>query len=101
MKLAYIAGPYRSATVRGIVQNIRIAEAVALRYWRDGYAVICPHMNTALMDGSLPDHVWLEGDLEMLRRCDVVVMLPKWKSSVGATAEHSLAVSLKMEIRYE
>jgi hypothetical protein len=31
MKIAYIAGPYRAATPHGILQNIRKAEAVAIR----------------------------------------------------------------------
>lgn len=33
-KLAYIAGPYRADTIHGIVQNIRKAEAVAIKYWK-------------------------------------------------------------------
>lgn len=62
---------------------------VALEYWRKGYAVICPHKNTALFDGAegTTDDTWLEGDLEILGRCDVVVALPGWKGSMGARAE--------------
>jgi len=66
MKVAYISGPYRAATVHGVVENIRRAERVALKYWQLGYAVICPHTNTALFDGAAPDDVWLAGDLELL-----------------------------------
>lgn len=101
MKVAYVAGPYRSQSVHGIVENIRKAEAVALKYWRLGYAVICPHKNTALFDGAAPDYVWLEGDLELLRRCDLIVMVPGWTKSVGATAEHDFAMKHGMESIYE
>ena len=100
MKLAYISGPYRAATVHGILENIRRAEAVALRYWQTGYAVICPHKNTALMDGACYDHVWLEGDLEILSRCDVVVMMPGWERSEGAKAERQRAIDLGLELVY-
>jgi hypothetical protein len=100
MTLVFISGPYRAPTIRGVVANIREAEAVALEYWREGYAVICPHLNTALMDGALPDSVWLEGDREILRRCDVVVMMPRWTESAGATAEHALAVELGLAVLY-
>lgn len=100
MRLAFISGPYRAATPSGIVQNIRNAERVAIEYWRKGYAVICPHKNTALFDGLAPDSVWLSGDLEMLRRCDVVVMIPGWKASSGAINEESLALNLGKEIHY-
>jgi hypothetical protein len=30
MKIIYVAGPYRAKTVRGMVENIRRAEAAAL-----------------------------------------------------------------------
>jgi hypothetical protein len=98
MQVAYIAGPYRATTPRGIVENIRAAESVALKWWRLGYAVICPHTNTALFDGAAPDSVWLNGDLEILRRCDVVVMVPGWERSEGATEERRVAMSLGMEV---
>lgn len=100
MKLAFISGPYRAATPSGIVANIRAAEAVAIEYWRKGYAVICPHKNTALFDGLAPDSVWLSGDLEMLSRCDVVVMMSNWKHSPGAINEEHLARQLGLDIHY-
>ena len=57
-------------------------------------------MNTAFMDGAAHDSVWLDGDLEMLRRCDIVVMLPNWEQSEGATAEHAEAKRCGLEINY-
>jgi hypothetical protein len=101
LKLAYISGPYRAPTIRGIVENIRRAEAVALKYWKLGYAVICPHLNTRLFDGALPDYYWLSGDMEILSRCDVIVMCERWQLSVGATREKELAQKLGKEIIYE
>lgn len=101
MKVAYVAGPYREPTTIGIVQNIRRAETVALKYWKLGYAVICPHMNTALLDGSFPDDVWLDGDFELIRRCDVLVAMDGWRKSQGATTEVKLALALGLEVIYE
>lgn len=100
-KVAYIAGPYRASTPHGILQNIRKAEAVAIQYWQQGYAVFCPHKNTALLDGRLPDEVWLAGDLAILARCDVCIMLPGWKDSEGARQEHGFARTHGIEIIYE
>lgn len=100
MKLAYVAGRYRADTVRGIVENIRAAEAVALELWRLGFAVICPHKNTSMFDGAAPDSVWLQGDLVMLGRCDLVVMVPGWESSKGACAERERAEMLEINVRY-
>lgn len=101
MKVAYIAGPYRAKNGVTVLENIRAAEVVAIKYWRNGYAVITPHLNTAFFDGLAPDSVWLEADLEFLRRADVVVMMKTWKESSGAVAEHALAVELGKEIIFD
>jgi hypothetical protein len=94
--LVYIAGPYRSPTEYGLVENIRNAEHLALLAWKDGHAVICPHKNTAHFGGALalPDEVWLRGDMTMLRRCDAVVLCPGWTRSAGTLAEIALAREL-------
>ena len=102
MRLAFIAGPYRAQHAWQVEENIQRAKAVARKYWQQGYAVICPHMNTALMgwegDG---DQVWLDGCLEMVRRCDVVVMMKRWGTSEGARGEFNLAVDLGKELVYD
>jgi len=98
MQVAFICGPYRAGSVRGIVENIRRAEKYALKYWSLGYAVFCPHMNTALFDGAEPDEVWLNGGLEFLRRSDVVVCIPGWENSEGSIAEVRLARALGKKI---
>jgi hypothetical protein len=85
--IAYIAMPYRGASEWEVVQHVRAAEALALKYWRKGYAVICPHKNTALMGGAAPCDTWLHGDLALLARCDVIVMGPGWRGSEGACTE--------------
>lgn len=99
--ILYISGPYRSKTPYGILQNIRAAESVALKYWRLGYVIICPHKNTALFDGELPDHRWLDGDLEILGRCDGIVMMQNWRESAGAEVEHGYAIEKQLKIIYD
>jgi hypothetical protein len=101
LKLAFISGPYRADTVVGIVENIRRAEAVAKKYWLLGYVVICPHMNTALFDGLLPDEAWLMGALEILVRCNTIVMMEGWEDSSGAKEELRYAKKWDKEIIYE
>lgn len=91
MKLAYVAGPFRGANSWEMEQNIRQAETLALELWRQGFAVICPHTNTRFYQGAAPDDVWLQGDLEMLRRCDCLVLMPDWSRSVGARTEAKFA----------
>ncbi len=101
MRIAYIAGPYRAATPHGILQNVRAAEAVAIKYWQKGYAVICPHKNSALFDGLLPDEIWLSGYLAILAKCDVCIMMTGWENSEGARQEHEFARAHGIEIIYD
>lgn len=109
MKIAYLAGPYRAATEWDVEQNIQRAEAAALQLWRQGYAVLCPHKNTAHFGGALPDQVWLNGSLEFMSRLrpdkgDIVVMLSGSEESDGTQNEkfhahlHGLTVRSFAEI---
>jgi len=91
MTVVYIAGPFRAANSWEMEQNIRRAEEYALEVWRMGHACVCPHTNTRFFQGAADDSVWLEGDLEILRRCDVVLMVPGWERSSGARAERDEA----------
>src|SRR5512138_1662394 len=84
MKVVYIAGPYRAESEYGVLNNIRRAEEIAVKYWDQGCAVICPHKNSAFLGGPARDQMFLDGDLELVRRCDIVVMCPGWASSRGA-----------------
>ena len=97
-KLIYLAGPYRSDTVYGIRQNIRRAEEIALEFWKRGVPVLSPHKNTALFDGAADDSVWLDGDLIMLARCDVLVLLPGWEKSSGTKTEKGRAETARMPV---
>lgn len=95
MRVAYVAGPYRSNDgIWGESLNIVAARRVAVELWRMGFAVMCPHSNTAHMDGAMyPDdrhadaQVFLRGDLEILHRCDLLVTVPGWEQSTGARGE--------------
>jgi len=91
MRVVYIAGPYRANNAWDIEQNIRRAEHAALMVWAAGMVALCPHTETRFFQGYLPDAVWLAGDLELLSRCDAVLLLPGWERSLGTQAEHKFA----------
>ena len=101
MKIAYIAGPYRSETPEGVRRNIAHARRVAEKYWRLGFAVFCPHLNSAHMDGVVADAAFLAADIIILKRCDVVVAMKTWNRSKGATREVELADELQIEVIYD
>lgn len=99
-KVIYIAGPFRAENSWKIENNIRIAETFAYKIWSMGAAVICPHANTRFFHGSLPDNVWLDGDMAILNKCDAIVMLPFWFESQGAKKELEFAKSINIPIFY-
>ena len=74
---------------------------VFLKYWKLGYAVICPHTNTAFMDGIGTDDMFLIGDHEIIRRVDVAVVMKGWEESKGSVVEVELCKKLNKEIIYE
>ena len=104
MEVAYIAGSYRAPTVYGIKQNIQKAEDVTVKYLKKGYIVFCPHKAWGFLDGSLSDtdgERWLVFGIEMLKRCDVIIMMRDWRSSEGACAEHQIAKERGLKVIYD
>jgi nucleoside 2-deoxyribosyltransferase len=100
-QVVYVAGPYRSK--RGLFyvdRNIREARAWAVGLWRKYFAVICPHMNTAFMDGydGMSDSTWLEGDFEIIKRCDILFVVPNWEDSEGTKMEIETAMAAKIPV---
>lgn len=97
MKLVYLAGPYRAKTTRAITQNINRAREYAIKLWQAGYAVLCPHLNSAHFDGCVEDARFLKGGLLMLQRCDAIAVMPGSEASEGTQAEIAEARRLGME----
>lgn len=98
MKVVYVAGKFRGPDAWAIETNIRAAETLSLEVWRLGAAALCPHTNTRFFQGAAPDSVWLDGDLEMLARCDALLTVDNWKDSQGARAEVEHAKTLNIPV---
>lgn len=107
MKTVYIAGAYRwrgsklVPSVIGEIVNIYRAWKVSRDVWSLGFAAVCPHANSLLMDrfGVTPD-TFLKGDLDILAQCDYILMMPEWEKSTGATEERMFAIKSGIPIFY-
>jgi hypothetical protein len=104
MKLMYVAGAYTGKTKEEVDLNIECAKKVGQVVVRKGWYPAIPHANTAGFDRTVSEvtyQFWIDGTLELMRRCDAVIMCPGWESSNGARGEHEEARRLKMPIYYE
>lgn len=88
----YLAGPYSG----DITANIANARRVQIDLCEHGYFVFNPCNNTANfgIDCRMDESFYLEGDIEMMQRCDVLVLRPDWEQSAGARKEVGLWHSL-------
>ena len=106
MKLIYIAGKYSGETYSEINNNIRRAEDASIKLWARKWAVITPHLNTAHFEkyekvGGVDYNTWINGTMEILKRCDAIFMLNDWAQSEGSISEHQFAINNGYDIYYE
>lgn len=104
MKCIYVAGPYRAPTVEGVNANIEAASAFASLLtsltWQYGVVYVVPHLLTHGIDGVQPDEYWLAATMEVLRRCDAIVMASGFERSKGSMAELAEAQRLGKRVFY-
>jgi len=99
--LAYVSGPYSALSEWEIKKNIRRAEDIAVELWKFGFAVICPHKNTEFLGGCCgAEEPWIDGDLVMVERSDLVIMGEGWENSKGALLERRHAMKMGIPVYY-
>ena len=100
MKVIYLASPYRAKDEWGVWTNIVSAHLAAKQLWSKGWACISPVSNTSFM-GEVGDfNKWMDGDLEILSRCDALCLNYGWERSEGCRMEHDKAIELGLIIYF-
>lgn len=94
--LIYIAGQYSG----DVSHNIQIAKEESLKLWKMGFTVFCPHMNTANFENDIPYNRVMDGCIEILEKCDAVVLLQNWEQSTGAKIEKEFAENHDIPVYY-
>ena len=88
MKVIYIAGPFTAPNAWERELNVRAAENIAMAVAEMGAMPLCPHSNTRYFDGTISPDFWYEGTLELLGRCDaMIVAVSNWQRSKGTKRE--------------
>lgn len=106
MKTIFVIGPYNADSYEQKLHNINIAATAAKYLWSSGWAVICPHLNSALFEHSIAsEDAFYEGYQSILRACSAGFVLPNWDSSKGSLGEISIAarfgIPLYFSSKYE
>jgi len=101
MKVVYTAGPFRAVNQWEIEQNVSRAEALAIAIAHMGAMPLCPHTMTRNWQGACPDQFWLDGTLELMTRCDAVLLTRNWEQSRGAKREYEKANEQGLRIYHE
>lgn len=91
--LVYCAGPYTNPDP---VENTNKAIHIADRLWETGLIVpVIPHLSALWhMVKPHPYDMWLEYDLEIMRRCDAVLRSPGESSGADGEVRHAAADGL-------
>jgi hypothetical protein len=100
--LIYVAGPYRGAGPAVVQANVQRARDAMAALMAAGYATICPHTMTHLLEfyPGLDDETYLRQGLEQLRRCDAMIVLPGWSDSQGTQEEINHALQWGIPLEY-
>jgi hypothetical protein len=87
---------------RCVEENILNAKRFGVKVAKLGVAPVIPHANTdhPEFEKAQPYQFWIAATAEQLRRCDAIIMLPKWEQSSGARGEHALALERGMPVFY-
>lgn len=101
MKLVYVAGPYRGENSWEVEKNIHRARSLGAYVAKEtGAMPVIPHANTAHFDGLKPDEFWIEGTLELMRRCDAIIIGAGWSDSEGTKAEIKEAMAIGVPVAW-
>jgi len=100
MRAIYLAGPFRAPTAWGVEQNVRLAEWVGMQVAEMGVLPVIPHSMFRYAHGTRTEQFWIDATLELLSRCDAILMLKGWESSEGSIGEHKAAEARQMSIYY-
>lgn len=94
MKIVYIAGPYiGDGSYNNIEKNIVKAEKYAIYLANKGVGFFCPHLNSRHFEikSKASEEFYVKLDIQILKKCDVLMVIPEWRKSKGVRKEIKIA----------
>ena len=102
--LVYIAAPYSAPTQAGIEENVKAAQklgAEVMTAFPGKVLAVVPHSVGKGLEDKGDYKFWSAATLELMKRCDGVVLRHNWRNSPGALGEVDAALRLRMPIVVE
>lgn len=94
IRLVFISGKFTSATAGDERECVALARDVGELVRSLDLVPLIPHIAVLRPTSGEPESVWrvaMRDSLEMMSRCDAVLMLPNWRASRGARIERWIA----------
>ena len=83
-------------------QNIEQAAAIYFQLVRACIPAFCPQLGATLQAAfDTTYETWMAYDFAFIDVCDVVLMLPRWETSEGASREFTYAIERGKRIVYD
>lgn len=100
--LIYVSGPYTAPTSDELAQNIKRAKLTGLKVRAVGFVPIVPHLAILNDDPRVFTYDKAMNEcLEILGRCDAILMMDGWQESRGACIEHEAAIFAGIPVCYD
>ena len=103
MKKVYVAGAISAANLEKGINNIRKGILAGAELLKKGFAPYIPHLDyqiNLVQDETIPVETYYKYDLEWLKCCDCMLVLPGYEKSIGVKAEIEFAKSLNIPIYF-
>ena len=94
----YLSGCISGLPKRGYLLHFKKVEQVLEG---EGYEVINPASIGFMFPTTFTHQDYMDIDLALLSKCDVICMLQGWEYSAGAKEEYEYAIRHDMEVIYE
>lgn len=101
LPMGYLSAPMSAPDALTRCLHQLAAKRVSHELWEAEVLHYCPHTNSPTIGSSdVAYEMWMAMDLEVVRRCDFIVMAGNWNESPGCRRELAMAMHLNIPVAY-